>query len=125
LAAAALLRLYERGGEIALFGSHPPGDVAFREDLMKAVVGYWHVEHGGKERAFKVAYANTFDEPAGGLMNVVLSEDGGTTNAPTSTGGGHWRSTSAVTPPTGWPSTPVGRWITPWRRAPPSVSRKW
>jgi hypothetical protein len=76
LAAAALLRLYERGGELALFGSHPPGDVAFREDLMKAVVGYWHVEHGGKERAFKVAYANTFDEPAGGLMNVVLSEDG-------------------------------------------------
>ncbi|MGB6375857.1 MAG: hypothetical protein WBG24_03945, partial [Syntrophobacteria bacterium] len=25
---------------------------------------------------FKVSYANTFDEPVGGLMNVLLTEDG-------------------------------------------------
>jgi hypothetical protein len=75
-AAAALARLYERGGEVLLFGSHPPGDVAFREDLMRAVVGDWHVEVGGRERVFRVSYANTFDEPVGGLMNVVLAEDG-------------------------------------------------
>jgi hypothetical protein len=37
-AAAALARLYERDGEVLLFGSHPPGDVAFREELMRAVV---------------------------------------------------------------------------------------
>ena len=74
--AAALARLYERGGDVALFGSHPPGDVAFREELMRAAVGDWHVEVGGKERAFRVTYANTFDEPVGGLMNVILAEDG-------------------------------------------------
>ncbi len=74
--AAALARLYERGGEVALFGSHPPGDVAFRDELMRAALGHWHIEVGGKEHAFKITYANTFDEPAGGLMNVILAEDG-------------------------------------------------
>jgi hypothetical protein len=59
-----------------LFGSHPPGDVAFREDLMRAAVGHWHIEVAGKERSFKVTYANTFDEPAGGLMNIILADDG-------------------------------------------------
>lgn len=48
LAAAALSRLYDRGREISVFCSHPPGDVAFREDLMQAVVGDWQVEHLGK-----------------------------------------------------------------------------
>jgi hypothetical protein len=74
--AAMLARLYERGGEVMVFGSHPPGDVAFREELMQTAVGHWHVEIGGRERAFKVGYANTFDEPVGGLMNVLLAEDG-------------------------------------------------
>ena len=74
--AAALARLYERSGDVALFGSHPPGDVGFRDELMQAAVGSWHVEVGGKERAFRVTYANTFDEPVGGLMNVILAEDG-------------------------------------------------
>ena len=30
----------------------------------------------GNERRYKVTYANTFDEPVGGLMNVLLTEDG-------------------------------------------------
>ncbi len=76
LAAAALARLYERGGEIMVFGSHPPGDVNFRQDLMKSVIGDWHIETNGSERHFRVSYANTFDEPVGGLMNVLLTEDG-------------------------------------------------
>lgn len=75
-AATALARLYERGGEIMVFGSHPPGDVNFRQDLMKAVIGDWHIETNGNERHFRVTYANTFDEPVGGLMNVLLTEDG-------------------------------------------------
>jgi hypothetical protein len=37
--AAALSRLYERGGDVKVFGSHPPGDVKFRKDLMEAVIG--------------------------------------------------------------------------------------
>jgi hypothetical protein len=50
--------------------------VAYRTDLMKAAVGEWKVSTGGSERIFRVTYANTFDEPVGGLMNVLLSEDG-------------------------------------------------
>ncbi len=76
LAAAALGRLYDRSREVSIFGSHPPGDVNFRQDLMEAVVGDWYVEVKGKERHFRVNYINTFDEPIGGLMNVLLTEDG-------------------------------------------------
>jgi hypothetical protein len=76
LAAAALGRLYERSRDVSIFGSHPPGDVQFRQDLMESVIGDWHVEIRGKERHFLVSYANTFDEPVGGLMNVILTEDG-------------------------------------------------
>ena len=75
-AAAALGRLYDRSREVSIFGSHPPGDVNFRQDLMEAVVGDWYVEVNGKERHFRVSYVNTFDEPVGGLMNVILTEDG-------------------------------------------------
>lgn len=76
LAAISLTRLYDRSREVAVFASHPPGDVNFRQDLMESVVGDWYVEVKGKERHFRVSYANTFDEPVGGLMNVLLTEDG-------------------------------------------------
>jgi len=75
-AAAVLGRLYDRGREISIFGSHPPGDVKFRQDLMEAVIGDWDVETKGRESHFRVTYANTFDEPVGGLMNILLTEDG-------------------------------------------------
>jgi hypothetical protein len=75
-AATVIGRLYEKGMEISIFGSHPPGDSIFRDDLMKSVIGDWVVETGGHERRFRVTYANTFDEPVGGLMNVLLTEDG-------------------------------------------------
>jgi hypothetical protein len=76
LAAAALGRLYDRSQELSVFGSHPPGDVQFRQNLMEAMVGDWTIEIKGKERQFRVSYTNTFDEPVGGLMNVILTEDG-------------------------------------------------
>jgi hypothetical protein len=76
LAAVALAQLYGRGREVAVFGSHAPGDVKFRDDLMRSVIGDWEVEIGGSKANFKVIYANTFDEPVGGLMNVLLTEDG-------------------------------------------------
>jgi hypothetical protein len=76
LAAAALMRLYGRGREVKVFGSHPPGDVSFRDDLMQAVVGEWQIEIAEGQANFRVTYANTFDEPVGGLMNVLLAEDG-------------------------------------------------
>jgi hypothetical protein len=77
IVAGTLARLFtESLNEVAVFGSHAPGDVAYREDLMRAAAGEWHVKTGDKERVFRVNYANTFDEPVGGLMNVLLSEDG-------------------------------------------------
>jgi len=75
LAVVALSRLYERGREMAIFGSHAPGVVKYREDLMKSAAGEWTVEVGKRETGFRVIYANTFDEPVGGLMNVLLTED--------------------------------------------------
>ena len=75
-AAAVLGRFYERGMDVSIFGSHPPGDAIYRNDLMKSVIGEWTIEMDGHERRFKVTYANTFDEPVGGLMNVLLTEDG-------------------------------------------------
>jgi hypothetical protein len=76
LAAAMCARLYSRSGEISFFGSHAPGDIAYRDDLMDAVVGEWEVTIQGRKRLFNITYANTFEEPLGGLMNVLLSEDG-------------------------------------------------
>ncbi len=76
LAAISLARLYGRGREVAVFGSHPPGDVKFREDLLQSIVGGWEVESETSKANFRVIYANTFDEPVGGLMNVLLTEDG-------------------------------------------------
>ena len=76
LAAIALGKFYGRGREIAVFASHPPGDVKYREDLMKSIIGEWEVETGQLKANFRVIYANTFDEPVGGLMNVLLAEDG-------------------------------------------------
>ena len=75
-AAMVLGRLYEKGMEVSIFGSHLPGDSIYRDDPMKCVIGDWVVETGGHERRFRVSYANTFDEPVGGLMNVLLTEDG-------------------------------------------------
>jgi hypothetical protein len=61
---------------VSIFGSHAPGDLKFRQDLMKAVIGDWEVEINKQVSRFQVSYANTFDEPVGGLMNVLLTEDG-------------------------------------------------
>jgi len=76
LASISLAQLYGRGREVAVFASHPPGDVKYREDLMKSIIGEWEVETGQSKANYRVIYANTFDEPVGGLMNVLLTEDG-------------------------------------------------
>jgi hypothetical protein len=51
-AAAVLGWVYEKGGEVMVFGSHPPGDVQFCEDLMRSAVGERHIEVGKRERHF-------------------------------------------------------------------------
>jgi len=77
LAAVALGRLYDRSRDISVFGIQPPGDVQIRQDLIESVIGDWTINIKGKERLFRVSYANTFVDPAGGLMNGILTEDGG------------------------------------------------
>jgi hypothetical protein len=74
--ATALARVFEQGGEVSLFGSHAPGDVEYRKDLMLSAIGEWRVRRADREVVFRVTYANTFDEPVGGLMNVLLTTDG-------------------------------------------------
>ncbi len=74
--AASLIRTFTQGMTVELFASHPPGDIAYRDDLMQAAVGTHTVEYGEKTFTFRVVYANTFDEPVGGLMNVMLNDDG-------------------------------------------------
>ena len=76
LAAISLSKLYGRGREVAVFASHPPGDVKYWQDLMESVIGEWEIETVQSTAKFRVIYANTFDEPVGGLMNVLLTEDG-------------------------------------------------
>jgi hypothetical protein len=76
LAAISLSKMYKRAREVSVFSSHPPGDVKYREDLMRSIIGEWEIEIGQSKSNFRVIYANTFDEPVGGLMNVLLTEDG-------------------------------------------------
>lgn len=76
LAAISLSKLYGRGREVSVFASHPPGDVKYRQDLMESIIGEWKIETEQSKANFRVIYANTFDEPVGGLMNILLTEDG-------------------------------------------------
>jgi len=75
-AAAAMARSYRASTELALFVSHPPGHINYAGELMKAVIGRWDVELGGKKISLYAEYVNTFDEPTGGLMNVLLKDNG-------------------------------------------------
>src|SRR5579859_1309908 len=76
IAAIALSRQYEQSGTYSLFGSHAPGDVEYRDELMASAMGNWTVEFGAKISAYKINYCNTFDEPLGGLYNLLLTKDG-------------------------------------------------
>lgn len=77
LAITAMARLYKRSmSNIFFFGSHAPGDVDYRDDLMRSIIGKWKVEHLQETYTFEIRNANTFDEPLGGIMNVLLSEKG-------------------------------------------------
>lgn len=76
-AAIAMSHLYRQSGDVVVFGSHPPKDDVFFDQLTQSVMGNWHVElPDGGELWFNVTGATTFDEPLGGLMNVLLASNG-------------------------------------------------
>lgn len=76
LLAILLGMLYKQGGDVMFFGSHPPGDAEYGDDLVKAALGTYHVEMTDRELAFRVVGASDFDEPVGGVMNLILKANG-------------------------------------------------
>lgn len=76
LAAIALARLYPRSGDVSLFASHSPRDAQYSDALCEAVLTDWSVHIAEQQTRISVMSVNTFDEPVGGLMNVMLTQDG-------------------------------------------------
>ena len=76
LAAAAIARSYANSCELSVFISHPPGDINHIDALLGAVLGRWEVEICNRRNVYQVTYANCYDEPTGGLMNVILNDAG-------------------------------------------------
>ncbi len=80
-AMAMILGLYEGNKlNIEIFASHPPQHVQYADDLIDSLFGVhngeWQLEHGERSVSVSVDYVNTFDEATGGIMNVMLNEDG-------------------------------------------------
>lgn len=77
MAMSLITRLYKAATlETQIFASHPPRHIQYADELIEAIAGRWHVNAGGREYEIRVGYVNTFDEPTGGLMNVLLTTDG-------------------------------------------------
>lgn len=76
LSAIALARLYPRSTDIELFASHSPRDAQYSDALSDAALGDWHIQIGEQQTRIGVDMVYTFDEPVGGLMNVLLTQDG-------------------------------------------------
>lgn len=69
-------RLWQNSGQITVYGSHAPGDIDYRENLIDATGKFWEVEIEDRCVSFEVVYVNTYEEPLGGVMNLVLAADG-------------------------------------------------
>lgn len=72
-----ITRLYQPGSfSIQLNCGHPPEHVIYVDELEKALYGQWSVETRGKSYEIDINRVDTYDEPTGALMNVLLSPDG-------------------------------------------------
>lgn len=77
LLAAMLFRLYDKPiKNILLYASHPPTAVEYRPEIIAAAKGKWLVECMGEKREYVVSDVRCFDEPIGGVMNLLISGDG-------------------------------------------------
>lgn len=80
-AMAMILGLYDGNSlNVEIFASHPPQHVAYADDLIDSLFGrndgIWNIEHAERSISVSVEYVNVFDEATGGIMNVMLNEDG-------------------------------------------------
>lgn len=77
LLAAMLYRLYDKPiKDVFVYASHPPVAVEYRHEIIASAKGKWTVEGVSGERTYVVNDARCFDEPVGGLMNLIISESG-------------------------------------------------
>lgn len=81
LIAATLYQLYDKPiRDVFVYASHPPSMVQYRHNITTAVKGVWEVDGMHGVRKYKVSQARCFDETVGGVMNLLLSNDGKTYN---------------------------------------------
>lgn len=83
LLATMLFQLYEKPVKsIFLYASHPPVAIESRPDIIAAAKGgskgKWVVESMGEKREYTIQEVRCFDEPVGGVMNLLLATDGKT-----------------------------------------------
>lgn len=74
--AAALSQMYKTNSDVSLMLSYPPGDVRYVDDMIQAAKHDYPMTQGNKTPFYNVTHVEAFDEPSGGLMNVLLTEDG-------------------------------------------------
>jgi hypothetical protein len=74
---SSIARLYSQNNlDVQLFASHPPGHVDYTEELIGCVSGRWLVQVGGRNYTINIGSVSVFDEPTGGLFNVLLTKNG-------------------------------------------------
>lgn len=78
-----LMRVIPEGHDnIEAFVCHPALDQGYRKNQMKALKGEFKVSTSGKNNVkYHVRYINTYLEPVGGLMNIVLDDTGRVDNS--------------------------------------------
>lgn len=77
IVAATLFKLYEKPiRNVKLYASHAPVDVDYRTDIIAAAKAVWEVECNGGKRVYSVGEVRCFDEPVGGVMNMLLNSNG-------------------------------------------------
>lgn len=77
LLAGTLYNLYDKPVKnIFLYASHPPNAIDHRQDIALAAKGRWEVEGNSGKRIYTVNEVRCFDEPIGGVMNLLLANDG-------------------------------------------------
>lgn len=60
--------------QFSLFASHPSEDARYSDLLVDSLIGSWTVELAGRDPiTFDVVEVQTYDEPLGGLANVIFS----------------------------------------------------